>query len=283
MSTPKILLTGATGYLGGTLLTHLIYSDYPALKGITYTCIIRGEARTARLTAAYGDRVRIEIVDSLDDTARTAEIASQHDIVINAAISFHVENALALARGLSQRQQQQQQDNKRVLMLHTSGTSNLADRPITNPSSNPPREFDDIQDDIYTFLQKEEFLIPYPQRTTELAVLDAAVEHQNMVALSIMPPTIFGTGTGIFNTRSVQVPAYVNAALKHGKAVMVGTGGAQLDHVHVEDLAELYALVLIEFLENGGERLPKGREAIIFAENGRHSWGEVARGIADAG
>ncbi|PPJ51525.1 hypothetical protein CBER1_09205 [Cercospora berteroae] len=104
-----------------------------------------------------------------------------------------------------------------------------------------------------------------------------------MVALTIMPPKIFGTGTGIFNTRSVQVPAYVNAALKNGKAVMVGTGQAQLDHVHVEDLAELYALVLVDFIENGGRKLPRGKEAVIFAENGRHSWGEVAQGIADAG
>lgn len=281
MSTPKVLLTGATGYLGGTILTHLIASEHPALKDITYTCIIRGEARIPKLQAAYGDRVKIEIVNSLDDTERTAEIASQHDIVINAAISFHVESALALIRGLSRRQEQE--DNKKVLMLHTSGTSNLADRPLTNPTSMPPHEFDDTQDDIYTFLQKAEALIPYPQRTTELAVLNAASKHPNMLALSLMPPTIFGTGTGIFNTRSVQVPAYVNAALKNGKAVMIGTGDAQLDHVHVEDLAELYALVLVEFIENGGKRLPRDREAIIFAENGRHSWGEVARGIADAG
>ncbi|CAK1363940.1 unnamed protein product [Cercospora beticola] len=281
ITTPKVLLTGATGYLGGTLLAHLVASEHPALKDITYTCIIRGEARIPKLKAAYGDRVKIEVVDSLDDIGRTADIASQHHIVINAAISFHVESALALIRGLSRRQEQE--DNKKVLMLHTSGTSNLADRPITNPSSSPPREFDDTQDDIYTFLQKEESGIPYPQRTTELAVLDAAANHPKMVALSIMPPTIFGTGTGIFNTRSVQVPAYVNGALKHGKVVMVGTGDAQLDHVHVEDLAELYALVLVEFIENGGEKLPRGREAIIFAENGRHSWGEAAQGIADTG
>ncbi|PPJ51524.1 hypothetical protein CBER1_09204 [Cercospora berteroae] len=135
---PKMTLkafVGATGYLGGTILTHLIASEHPALKDITYTCIIRDEARIPRLKTAYGDRIKIEIVDSLDDTERTAEIASHHDIVINAAISFHVDSALALIRGLSRRQQQQ--DDKRVFVPHTSGTSNLADRPPHKPNLKP--------------------------------------------------------------------------------------------------------------------------------------------------
>ena len=40
--------------------------------------------------------------------------------------------------------------------------------------------------------------------------------------------------------------------------------------------------MLEELLENGGEKLPTGREGIIFSGHGRHTWHEVAQGVANA-
>jgi nucleoside-diphosphate-sugar epimerase len=74
----------------------------------------------------------------------------------------------------------------------------------------------------------------------------------------------------------------VEAALQSGQAVVIGDGSGEIDHVHVEDLAAFYAIVVNEMLEDGGVRLPKGKKAIMFASNGWHTWKEVAQRVAHA-
>lgn len=97
-----------------------------------------------------------------------------------------------------------------------------------------------------------------------------------------MAPTIYGVGTGLFNKRSVQIPAFVATALDHGRAVVIGDGKGIWDHVHVADLAALYELLALRALDERGEGLPRGKKGIIFASHGRHSWGGIAQGVARA-
>ncbi|KAI1412216.1 NAD dependent epimerase/dehydratase family protein [Hypoxylon sp. FL1857] len=277
---PKILLTGATGYIGGTILSYLLNSSSPALKNATITCLIRGTDRAAKLTAAYGSRVNPVIYKDLDDVEATAAAASQNDIVVNTTNGYHSASTQALLRGLEQRKAKTGRD---VWMVHTSGTSNLGDRPITKKWVEPEgREFNDATDDIYGYeKEREEKEGPYGQRTTELGVVDTGLEL-GVKTLVIMSPTIFGFGTGLFNKMSIQIPAFARAVLQQKRAVVLGDGKGVWDHVHVEDLAELYLLVIRRILEQGGEGLPTGKKGIIFSANGRHSWLEVSQGVADA-
>ena len=168
-------------------------------------------------------------------------------------------------------------------MIHTSGTSNLADQPVSGTwvESIPEREFDDVKDDINSYEREREALHPYPQRTTELSVVDEGLKL-GVKTVVMMPPLIYGCGTGLFNTRSVQVPIYINSALDHGRMVVLAEGKGVCDHVHVEDLAELYRIVLEEVLERDGKSLPTGKEGVIFGGNGRQTWMEVAQMVADA-
>ena len=62
---------------------------------------------------------------------------------------------------------------------------------------------------------------------------------------------------------------------------MVGDGKGVWDHVHIADLARLYEIVLLTMID-GGKGLPFGKQGIIFSAAGRHSWGEVAKEVAQA-
>jgi len=53
------------------------------------------------------------------------------------------------------------------------------------------------------------------------------------------------------------------------------------DYVHIDDLAVLYTLVL-ERVIDGAADMPFGKRAMIFCGNGRFSWADVGRGVADA-
>ncbi|KAI1765483.1 NAD dependent epimerase/dehydratase family protein [Hypoxylon sp. FL1150] len=275
----QILLTGATGYIGGTILTQLLASTSPALKDATISLLLRGPDRAAKLTSAYGSRVRPILYKDLDDLEATVAAASQHDLVINTTLGYHPPSGVALVRGLAQRKAATGRD---VWMIHTSGTSNIGDRPVSKAWVEPDHELDDAADDVYCYEKDREAREgPYLQRTAEMAVVDAGLAL-GVKTLAIMSPAIFGLGTGLFNKTSVQIPAYIRSVLRHGRAVVIGDGDGVWDVVHVQDLAELYLVVVRRILEGGGEGVPTGKEGIIFSGNGRHTWNEVAQGAADA-
>ena len=167
-------------------------------------------------------------------------------------------------------------------MIHTSGTSNLADQSIsgTYVEKVPNPEFDDAKDDIYGYEQQREALDPYPQRTTELGVIDAGLDL-GVKTLVIMSPLIYGIGNGLFNKISVQIPAYITSILTHQRAAVVAEGKGVWGYVHVEDLAELYKIAVVDVLENAGKNLPVGKKGIIFSDNGRFTWREVVQGVVD--
>ena len=261
-------------------MTHLLQSDSPTLKNATITCLVRGEDRIGKLNDAYGSRVKPILYKDLDDTEKTIEVASQHDFIINTTLGFHPESAAALVHGLAKRKEATGKD---VFMIHTSGTSNMADQPITGEykESDPDRVFDDDKDDIYSYEKERNEQQPYGQRGSELGVIDAGLET-GVKILVIMSPTIYGIGTGYFNKSSIQVPAYVQATLINGQGVVVDEGKGVWDNVHVDDLAQLYEIVLLDMIEKDGANLPSGKKGIIFSGNGRHTWRELAEGVAQA-
>ena len=223
------------------------------------------------------------IYEGLDDLDAITAAAAEHDLVINAALSFHSASGKALIHGLAQRKATTGRD---TWIIHTSGTSSLADQPISGKwvdKNAPPegREFDDAKDAIYEYEKEREAKDPYPQRATDLDVIDTGLD-MGVQTLVIMSPTIYGRGTGLFNRTSIQVAVYVRSALDHGRAVVVGKGDGVWDHVNVQDVAARYELAVRQALEKGGEGLPRGKRGIIFCANGRHTWKDVAQGVADA-
>ncbi|KAF3061281.1 hypothetical protein GL218_03982 [Daldinia childiae] len=279
-TTPQILLTGATGFIGGTILNHFLNSKSPALSGANISVLLRGADRAAKLTSTYGSRVKPILYKDIDDLDGTIAAAAQHDIVINTTLGFHPASIQAVVRGLAQRKAATGRD---VWLIHTSGTSNFCDTPITKKWLEPEgREFDDVKDDIYGYEKDREVKEgPYHQRTAEIGAVDLALEL-GVKSIVINSGTIYGRGTGLFNKRSIQVVLFVRAVLQLKKGIILGDGKGVWDHVHVEDLADLYLIVLERIIAKGGEGVPSGKKGIIFSGNGRHQWLDVAQGVADA-
>lgn len=97
-----------------------------------------------------------------------------------------------------------------------------------------------------------------------------------------MPPTIYGTGTGRFNRLTIQAPAIMRSALQTKQVVQLGPDDGTAEHVHVEDLADLYILVAEKVVKDGMQGFPSGERGIYFAATSRHTWGEFTRGISQA-
>src|SRR6478735_2555288 len=158
----RILLTGATGYVGGTILDHLIKAQDEVLKGLTIDLLIRSDDAAAKLRSAYGDRVNPIQWAGLHDGDSIRDVASNYELIINTGSGFISDGAEAFVRGLARRVEP---GVPPPWLLHISGCSNLADRPLTQKAY-PDREWNDADGNaVYEFLKSEDVREPYPQRS----------------------------------------------------------------------------------------------------------------------
>lgn len=259
------------------LATLLAQSCHPLGIG-TITCLVRSNECASRLLRVYGEDINLVVRHSLDDTEIATLIASKHDIVINCAPPTHAYSALALIEGLAKRTKRTGKD---VWFLHTSGTENLADLPISQKwtHSGEVREFDDAKEDVFGFEREREAEAPRPQRTAELKIIEKGLQL-GVKTLVVMNPLVYGHGLGLFERSGVRLSAMARATLETGRNVVIGDGKGTWDHVHVEELADLYRILVREMMKDGGKRLPSGKKGIIFSANGRHNWAAVAEEVA---
>lgn len=283
---PKILLLGATGYVGGTVLHHLTRS--PALAGcLPISVLVRGAERADKLKSAYGNHVSTVPVTSLNDLDLITTLASEHDIVINAGTGYHPASAEALVYGLAKRKAASNGNNNGEgtappWIIHTSGNSNIADNPLAGDCY--PEDFwlhDSDPERIYELEKEKEAREPYLQRTAELAVLDAG-SRLGVGATVLQIPAIFGVGRGLFSTAEALVPMMLRFVLKHGYGPRLGDGTARMGLVHVEDLAALYVRIVEEVVEGGGKVVPSGRGGIVFPCVGMVTVVDIARDCVEA-
>ncbi|KAL2839660.1 hypothetical protein BJY01DRAFT_237027 [Aspergillus pseudoustus] len=272
MSSLRILFVGASGYIGGSILDRFLKSTNTALKSATYTALVRRQEHASEL-AEHG--VKPILFTGLEDSDFLRKQASKHDIVVNSADAFKAEAAKALILGLSDGQRQ---SGTEAIYLHTSGTSSIGEYPV--PAASAERWVLSDKDDIYAHLTKLEAQKPYAQRTTDIAVVDTGISV-DVKTYIVMSPTIYGEGSGLFNRQTIQVPGIIKRALRRGRTPVHGTGAGNWDHVHIDDLSDLYELILSRLLR--GEALPSGKKGIYFSETGYHSWKELSEKIAAVG
>lgn len=195
-------------------------------------------------------------------------------VVINAASASHDSSAKALIEGLSQRQKATGRD---AYMIHTSGTSILGDHPYSGTPQNQ-KVWSDEKDDVYAM--EKNHPERYGQRVTDVTVVETGLSL-GVKTYIVVPPTIYGKGSGPFATLSQQVPNLARLARKRGQAAVIETGAGIWNHVHILDLANFY-LLLFRAVREQPDWLPSGPKAIFFVESGEHTWLQVSQGIADA-
>ncbi|KAM5355057.1 hypothetical protein ACJ41O_001703 [Fusarium nematophilum] len=275
MGPPRsLLLTGATGFVGGTILSRLLASSHADVHELSITALVRKQSQ-ADILAEQGIQTEV-LAGGLDDTEGLLELAQQYDIVLNGATGFHAPSSKAFIKGLALRKQERAAE---VFYVHLSGTSNLAVGDATGRGGEL-RHFSDKYQGIFEYEVAREADDPYEQRTADVAVVEAGEEF-GVRTYIIMPPLIWGTGAGYFKKVSQQIPRLVRNAVQHRRLEYVAPGTSSLGHVHVTDLAALFEVVLARSIEDSS--LPAGRNGYFFANTGRHAWKEVAEKLAVVG
>lgn len=233
-----IFLTGATGYIGGSVAAKLIGD------GHRVTGLVRSAER-----GALAREIGIEpVLGMLDDTDVLQAAARKADAVINTANADHRGAADALVDALT---------GTDKLLLHTSGSS------IVGTAAGG-----ELVEDVF---DEDTSFTPSPARADRVALNEAvlAAAGRGVRTVIIAPSLIYGLGRGV-HRHSMQVPWLIDVARKFGVAKHIGQGTNRWANVHIDDLVDLYALVM--------DKAPAG--AFYYAENGENSMREVCEAIS---
>jgi nucleoside-diphosphate-sugar epimerase len=214
-----VFLTGASGYIGRAVAERL------RAAGHQLTGLARSDASVAQLAAAGVTPIRGDFADpkTVGDAARRADgvisLATTYDPAIDAPAVNAILEVLT--------------DRNRPF-IYTSGIWSHGDtRGKVVDESSPPEPPE---------------LVKWRQEVED-RVLQAA--KRGIRTVVIRPAIVYGRGGGI--------PAgFVDTAREQGAAQYVGTGDNRWPFVHVDDLADLYALAL--------EKAPAG--TLLLGVNG---------------
>ncbi len=235
----NIFVTGASGYIGGSLALHLMKSGH-RIRGL-----VRDAAKAERLRALG----MAPVLGDLDDKELLMREARNADAVINCASSDHRPAIEALLEGLA---------GSGKPLLHTSGSSTVGDAVAGEVLS------DKIFDEDTPMIVAEGKQARYE---LDRRIIDAA-GAMGIRTVIICNTLIYGTGKGL-HPDSVQIPVLVDHARACGIVRIVGPGLNRWATVHIDDVCALYQLAL--------EKAPGG--SFYFAENGESSLADIAVAI----
>ncbi len=210
----KIFITGAAGYIGGSVAEKLVAGGH-MVSGLT-----RSEDKATRLKA----RGIEPVIGSLDDVTVLTAAAQAADAVIHAADADHAASVVTLVTAL---------ERSGKLFIHTTGSSIVADHADGDYAAVTP-------------LTEDDYFEPVPFRRARVDmnryVRQAAIEKGVRTAV-IAPAMIYGAGRGL-QPDSDQLPKIIALSRQVGAGAYFGKGLNVYSNVHIDDLVDLYLLVM---------------------------------------
>ncbi|KAI0663902.1 NAD-P-binding protein [Cubamyces menziesii] len=288
----SIFITGATGYISGSVLERLL--AHPKAADFEITSLVRSPEKAKVIREKFGVNT---IVGAHAEHDKLTQLAESADVVISVTDSDDISAIKAIMQGMKSRFDK---TGIKPTLIHTSGTGFLTDDARGMYASDKvyhdsrPEEIESLPDTAF-------------HRNVDLAIIDA--DNQGYLrALIVSPPLIFGMASGplfedgLSNRHSIQLPLLIKTSLARGQAGMVGEGKSIWNHVHVNDgertcalckrrvsdtytvipiVADFYLVLLDRVLENP-DKVPHGREGFYILEVGEHSWYDLGKGVAEA-
>lgn len=251
----KVFLTGATGYIGGSVLTKLLEPSQAGKWDITV--LTRSEETIPKLKKLGVT----PLLGTLEDDSLLTQAAKDADVVLSCANADHLSAVKALVSGLNS-------GEKRRILLHNSGTGVLVD----------DARGDYASDKVYSDFDIEaihDLPTSQPHRDVDAFIFG---NNKNFESIIIAPPLIYGQGVGPFNQTSVQIPLLMKGYLKAGCAGTIGKGLSKWNHVHVENLADFYVFLLELAIEG---KASTGKDGWYFCETGEHVWKDIESKIGE--
>ncbi|QKX62724.1 uncharacterized protein TRUGW13939_09886 [Talaromyces rugulosus] len=272
--TVQILVTGAGGYIGGSIVADLLNVKAGILKNAGIHAAVRSDEQGQNLSALGVSVARLD----LSDKALVENYLVSHDIgiVVNTATSIDREVAFNLIVGLSVRREA---TRKESYFIHTSGLSAF--------DENTGWPYGKVKDSDSVYNLESESKDSYIVRQVDTFVVEQC-KTSDVRALMIFPPTLHGRGTGTWNQLSPQIPALIKASIKE-KKVYKFTENREATLAHISDITIFFVSLIEAILRR--DKLPEGENGYYFLVSYMIPWWDIlerlaarlyARGLVDS-
>ncbi|GLB19856.1 hypothetical protein AtubIFM61612_009778 [Aspergillus tubingensis] len=228
----NILITGASGYLGGTVLARWKNANLPPY-GILYA-LVRSEDQGEQVQRLYGAEPLVLNVSDHETVTQTI-IDKQITIVYYLIDAYSAKHQPAFIKGLGE---VKRKTGKDVHFLHMTGSKQFSRHAGVSVDQvlldTDPRLYD-IQKGA-----KSKHQFAAESANTNATIIDTAEAH-GVSSYIFAPCLVYGQGEGFGSRTSIQDVDIVRAALKLRRVYKVDTDDPIWPVCHVSDTAEFVA------------------------------------------
>lgn len=234
----KILITGITGYIGGTVAQKLLDKNYQVIG------LIRNDSQAKELEAAGIETI---VGNIHDETVLRNAISNADAVIHNADSADDAYVADSIVNAL---------EGSGKTFIFTSGSAIFGGK-----------ENGEKSDFVFT---EDIPLQPRLEMASRVLINQYILlaAKKNIRSIVIVPTMVYGEGLGI-KKNSIQLPALINFSKEKGFGVYFGRGENIWSNIHIEDLADLYVLALenakagsLYYAENGSSTIKNLAEKI---------------------
>ncbi|KAJ1570137.1 hypothetical protein HK096_004510 [Nowakowskiella sp. JEL0078] len=266
----NILITGASGYLGGSLLEKIHQEGIPP-HGKLYA-LVRKEADAAEVKKRGALPISFDAKDS--GAVRKNIVENNISVVFFLIDAVSSDSQVLFIEALAE---VKRNTGKEVHFLHTSGAklfSSHAGAPTNNT-------FFDTNSGIYDIQKSQVSPFKYANQaiTTNCTVIEEA-EKYGVKSYIFIPCIVYGRGLGFGNKISIQTADIIKAALSSNHVYKIDTENSVWPVSHVTDTTALYKQILSSILV--GNFPESGRNGYYLASSGLVGWNDIYAAIASA-
>jgi nucleoside-diphosphate-sugar epimerase len=258
----NILITGGSGYLGGSLLASLKTANLPAYSNLYALVRTPAQAESVR---QYGASPLT--IDLSSPSAITSAITSNKiTIVYHLYNPFDLETPEHFIQALGQVKKVTGQE---VHFLYTSGAkvfSEFAGAPTNKPLS-------DTDPNLYETQKNQIDKAPISYAVLALRANNLVIEtaeKYGVRAYIFVPCIVYGRGRGFGNPISIQTVAVVKTSKAVGRVYDLDEGKPTWPVCHIDDNTALYVAILRAGLE--GRDIGHGKNGYYLAASGDIKW-----------
>ncbi|KAK2778489.1 nad dependent epimerase dehydratase family protein [Colletotrichum kahawae] len=266
----NILLTGASGYLGGSLFAGLKIARLSGYGKIY--ALVRSDAQKEAVQQYGAEPLSV----SLKDDKAVRDVVMQNNIsvvfyLIDVFESTAQENLIKALGDLSQTTGQD------VHFLHTSGAKIFS----SDAGAPTDRELLDTDPNLYDIQKGQKAPVDILQKCvdTNNTIIEEA-QARGVRSYIFAPCIVYGKGAGFGNTISIQTTDIVKAAIASGRVHSVTPDKPTWPVCHISDNTALYLHILQSILN--GEDIGYSKNGYYLAASGSVAWDDIYAAMARA-
>ncbi|CAM1505956.1 Fc.00g115930.m01.CDS01 [Cosmosporella sp. VM-42] len=260
----NILITGAAGYIGGSIIAELLSRTSGPIQSLNISAAVRSQDQVQSLSKLGINVIQMNLAD--ETAVNEAVLGNEIDIVVSTASSFDSRVVTPLVKALGNRRRV---SGKETYLIHSSVAT------IFSAEGGWP--YGEVRDADPIFEKQKQIGGSHPVRELNLLLTEQA-KAEGVTLFNIPVPTVYGRGLGQCRKLSVSIPTYIRVSIAHKVVYKFDKDGSP-PGIHISDLTALYALLVEKILQK--EPIPSGEKGYYFAVAHRVPWWAVMQGLAE--